>query len=685
VGEVADQVPTPEAGQFIDEPHRGEGLILLDYFHENDFELEEISFLDSRLSARGYELVPFDGGDLGYELRRVDAFMVIAPLTTFSEEEIQSVSDFVDRGGRLLLVGDPTRFTVEFDDDFFDYNFSIDSDEIPLNSLANEFDLAYSGDYLYNTVESEGNFRNIMLSGDSLSESGLTEEIDKLAFYGAHSIQVGGSAQPILLGDDDTWSSATDRPGGLILAASASQDRVLAVGDIDFLSDPYHTVYDNSRFIANIADFLTSSEREYILSDFPFFFQKDVDLVYTGDPDLGPDAYDEIISLQNALSSAEKNLQLSDEHDEGKDTFFLGLFNQSEEVEEIIGQFGITFIIEPPITDEDEEIILEDDETVGDDDGEEPLDEEPLAEESDEEGDEALDEETEEDEEIIRRIDSALGSFQMSGTAIVLLHQEGDHRNVVVLASSSDGLENAVGRLVQLLSGDDGQALSDCILQADQAVCPTGIEDEAVEFKLETGGVPDVDAEEPLEDDDEVVDDEGPANGEEPDIDAVLQGTIGLDETVSGDMTDEQAHSWVFAQGPATINITLQVSENMDGVLEVYDPEGELLVFGDSGFTGEEERLVNVNIPTDGEYLIVVRDFFGDGGSYTLSVETFTLDLIGVSDQGELTAGEPVSTTLGAEEMHAWTFIVDRWWCRYFYWEKKTWMEFFLCMVPMTS
>ena len=97
----------------------------------------------------------------------------------------------------------------------------------------------------------------------------------------------------------------------------------------------------------------------------------------------------------------------------------------------------------------------------------------------------------------------------------------------------------------------------------------------------------------------------------------------------------------------------------MDGVLEVYDPEGELLVFGDSGFTGEEERLVNVNIPTDGEYLIVVRDFFGDGGSYTLSVETFTLDLIGVSDQGELTAGEPVSTTLGADEMHAWTFVVD--------------------------
>jgi hypothetical protein len=30
-----------------------------------------------------------------------------------------------------------------------------------------------------------------------------------------------------------------------------------------------------------------------------------------------------------------------------------------------------------------------------------------------------------------------------------------------------------------------------------------------------------------------------------------------------------------------------------------------------------------------------------------------------VTDQGELTSSVPVSTTLGVEEMHAWTFIVD--------------------------
>ena len=45
---VTDLVPTPAANEFIDEPEVGSGLILLDDAHNNDFELTEIGFLDSR-------------------------------------------------------------------------------------------------------------------------------------------------------------------------------------------------------------------------------------------------------------------------------------------------------------------------------------------------------------------------------------------------------------------------------------------------------------------------------------------------------------------------------------------------------------------------------------------------------------------------------------------------------------
>ncbi|MCZ7671466.1 MAG: hypothetical protein M5U34_32195 [Chloroflexi bacterium] len=50
---------------------------------------------------------------------------------------------FIDRG-RVLMVGDPTRYEIIFDEeDPFAFTFDLDTDEIPLNSLANEFDLIF--------------------------------------------------------------------------------------------------------------------------------------------------------------------------------------------------------------------------------------------------------------------------------------------------------------------------------------------------------------------------------------------------------------------------------------------------------------------------------------------------------------------------------------------------------------
>jgi hypothetical protein len=134
-------VPTPSSADFVDDPEVGEGLVLLDRAHQNDFNLSEIAYLDSRLSARGFEMVPFTGGDLEGALRPVNAYVIITPLSTFSREEVRIVTDFVARGGRLLMVGDPTRFLVGFEEDAVSITYTIDNDDIPLNSLANAFDI----------------------------------------------------------------------------------------------------------------------------------------------------------------------------------------------------------------------------------------------------------------------------------------------------------------------------------------------------------------------------------------------------------------------------------------------------------------------------------------------------------------------------------------------------------------
>ena len=625
VAAVVQSAPTPASTAFVDAPETFDGLVLLDQAHDNAFTLDEIGYLDGRLAARGTELIAYTGGDLATVLRAVNAFVVITPLQSFTTEEIQAVDSFVRRGGHLLMLGDPTRYNIVVEEDLFSFNVFVETDKIPLNSLANEFDIIFNGDYLYNTIENEGNFQNIILTEEGFASSALTADLERLAFYGTHSLQVGASAEALIAGDDNVWSSATDRPGGLTLAATAADGQVLAIGDIQFLTEPYFTVYDNGRFIAQIADFLAEPvSRDYTVADFPYFFADRIDLVYTGSPELGPDAFDEIITLQANLRAAEKEITLATVDSQSGDAIYLGLYNQADEVAELLADAGITLAIDPAILTAEEEAALGEADSSDDAEDEENEDTEPEVEdessaddEEDEEG-----EEPEDSEELVRLIQSDLGNVQMSGTALILLDESGGQRSLVVLAASKDGLESTVNRLLDLIPLNADYALADCLLQDNLAVCPTNVAGEEVEAELETGGTPETSEE---DDGRGSMDEEEPVGGEdEPDraseIEAEDQGPIGLGETVEGSLPAEVQYSWTFQDGPAVIDITVASGEELDAVLELYDADNILLEAADSGFTGDDETIVGANIPDDGVYTIVLRDFFDDGGDFALTV-----------------------------------------------------------------
>lgn len=662
---LAEFVTTPEATEFIDEPEAGEGQVLLDQAHENRFDLQEIGYLDGRLSARGYELVSYEGGELANALRPVSAFVVIAPMEAFTPAEIQAVTDFVDRGGHLFMAGDPTRFTLAFEDDAEDltpYGYRVESDQIPLNSLANKFDLNYNGDYVYNTVENEGNYRNIIIGDDGGFEPDqLTIGLDKLAFYGSHSIQADNESLALLSADDNTWSSATDRPGGLSLAALAHAGQVLAVGDIDFLTEPYYTVFDNSRFIAQIADFLAEEDRNRTLADFPYFFGDHIDLIYTGDPELGPDTFDEIIAWQAAFRDTGRTLALTDESITSNDTLFIGLYNQAEDVDVYLAAEDISLLIDPPIEQADEQSSEAGDE-IGVDDA------------SDTEDDGADSDADDQEEPVTRIINSDLGSVHMAGTALILLTEDMGRPKLVVLAASADGLENTTERLIALMPAGAEGTLADCLLQGNLALCPTDIIDEEVEAELFSGSAADEPAESDAKEGDgeeEEVDSSGGEEAEESDEDSTedgeeaivpdtdLQGSIQLDETIEATLESNQAHAWTFSDGPAVVNITLIPVEPVDGILELYGPDGGLLGAADSDFTAGEESLEFAEIPDDQVYTIVVRDFFEEGGDYSLSVISVTPEDLDAVEQGILPEDEPVDGTLENGEVHSWLFSID--------------------------
>ncbi len=580
--EQIQPVSTPAAGTFVDEPQMGSGAVLLDIAHDNLFDVDEIGYLNGRLAARGFELRPYTGGDLAAALRSVTAYVVISPMSQFTRAEIQAVADFVSRGGRLLLIGEPTNFTVTIDEDFFGFSFSINNDDIPLNSLATRFGIIFQGDYLYNTVENEGNFRNIVLNQDGFAPDPMLDGIEQLAFYATHSLQLGADSRPLITADDNTWSSATDRPGNLVVAATSQDGRVLALGDYHFLRQPYYTVYDNGRFIAAIADFLTRlDDRRFILGDFPYFYQQPVSLVYVGQPDIGPGAFGEIISLQSAFRQVGQSLNLAASHRKGYDALYLGLYNQAEELADILAENDITLVIDPPL-------------------------------ETDDAADDNNNNANAEEVTVRRLIQSDLGSIQMSGTALILLHEDEEARRVIVLAASTDGLQATLSRLLDTIPLTANYTLADCLLQDKLALCPTLIADEVVEAELDTGGLPETAVPPPTT----------PDGGDLPDLDVDLvdRGLIALGQTVSDELMPDQAHAWIFTDGPAVIDILVEASPDLDAVIELYGPDNALIERADRAFTGGDELISGVEIPDDGRYVIIVREYFDDGGSYTLTV-----------------------------------------------------------------
>ena len=110
------------------------------------------------------------------------------------------------------------------------------------------------------------------------------------------------------------------------------------------------------------------------------------------------------------------------------------------------------------------------------------------------------------------------------------------------------------------------QDFSDCLLQANVAICPTGVENEPVEYELVTSGPGEASAEPPAESNEP---ERQPSDEPTAPAEATDQGAIALGETKNGELAAEEAHAWTFSDGPATIDIVVDGAEDMDSVVEL--------------------------------------------------------------------------------------------------------------------
>ena len=250
--------PLAPSTEFSDVYEKGEGIILIDLSHDNDFDIEELNVLTSRLISRGLTTEIFspeddlekellgeeaeegeDGdekeGDLEEELQVADVYIIVCPQAEFSKEERETVDEFVNNGGKLLLIADPTRPSQ-------------------INSISLKFGLIFEADYLYNIKENEANYRNIFVTEFKGNE--ISRGIEKIALYTAGSITSVGSG--IAFVDENTFSSLIETRKGLSPIALAQESKVLAIYDLTFMTEPYNGILDNNQLISNIANWLAS-------------------------------------------------------------------------------------------------------------------------------------------------------------------------------------------------------------------------------------------------------------------------------------------------------------------------------------------------------------------------------------------------------------------------------------------
>jgi len=278
-------VPPAPSVEFIDSISDNiSQTVLIDLAHDNNFDVEELNVLMLRLVSRDLAIKFFgaegdleeellgeeepeeadqdedalneeeeDGeeenleeaeegeeeGKLEEELLVANAFVVVAPQEEFSSEEKETINEFVENGGKLLLIADPTRHSR-------------------INSLSLDFGLIFEPDYLYNMKENEINYRNIFVT--EFEENEITKSLEKIALYTTGSISSADGG--IAFVDQNTFSSLIETRKKLSPIALAEESKVLAISDLTFMTEPYNGVLDNNKLIANIADWLASPIEE---------------------------------------------------------------------------------------------------------------------------------------------------------------------------------------------------------------------------------------------------------------------------------------------------------------------------------------------------------------------------------------------------------------------------------------
>lgn len=225
------------------------GVVYIDQAHGNDLSRAEMAPLVSALTATGHTVRMLDStDDFTSELDDGKALVIVDPTLRYTTDELDTVEEFTDGGGHLLLVAEPDRIRPAAAAG----NAVTQSSKV--TQLASRHGISFDTRYLYDLETNDGNYKHVVAT--PAADAGLGG-IERTTHYTATTVSARDGT-PLLVTPETTHLSGGG-PAAQHTVATQTEN-VLAVGDSTFLQADRHTVADNEEFVGYIVEFLATGE-----------------------------------------------------------------------------------------------------------------------------------------------------------------------------------------------------------------------------------------------------------------------------------------------------------------------------------------------------------------------------------------------------------------------------------------
>ncbi|NMC77400.1 MAG: hypothetical protein GYA60_08940 [Candidatus Methanofastidiosa archaeon] len=209
-----------------------EKIILIDKYHDTDNWWGDPEgtgkFLFGELASLGFKTKIINTPITDDALKGSNIVVLWNPNNELKEEEIASLSKFIDNGGSLLLLA-----SHEYD--------MIDPTRDSLNTLLEPYGIRI----MKNGTDDPTNRRGCSCTPiiHNFATHPITKDINSIIIYKPASLEIKNSAVAIAKGDNDTFSIGTEPVGGenVIIVAISEKNK----GKVAVIGSPY--IFDNGK------------------------------------------------------------------------------------------------------------------------------------------------------------------------------------------------------------------------------------------------------------------------------------------------------------------------------------------------------------------------------------------------------------------------------------------------------